>query len=395
MSYYQPISITELRAAEEGCAYLFDPSVYVFGGGFTMFVDNRNSLWFSEFKISKTLAGVQAFIDNDLTYIGAVHRVVADSSNNGLYVIMNGGNGLEYRRIAFTSVQKMQNTTMNQYEAQNSYFTSIGDNLIDTSTGATFPIDGPFAWPIDSHGVGYNFLQWYSDGRYPVESYLVVDTYDTAIKYCSPINAHDVGWGENDYWYTSWPGKYISVVADPDASKNGLYFVGGNTYPEMRLIKLAFDQNNPTVSDTITKDEAIAEYYEIFPWLKKYHNTRQTWRHEPRWDASSGGYRIGTLTMDWGPMEMYTVFKSFEAMQVWHSGHYHYPYPYANASDLESSDLTNLNVYPGKIVSVIDDPDPNKNGLYMVAGTLTPSLIHPDTDPYYFSDIYFMKMTNA
>lgn len=94
-------------------------------------------------------------------------------------------------------------------------------------------------------------------------------------------------------------------------------------------------------------------------------------------------------------MEMYTVFRSFEAMQVWHSGHYQYPYPYANASDLESSDLTNLNVYPGKIVSVIDDPDPNKNGLYMVAGTLTPSLIHPDTDPYYFSDIYFMKMTNA
>lgn len=395
MSYYQPISDAELTAAEESCKYLFDPSVYVSPGGFTMCIDNRNSLWYSEFKISKTLAGVQAFIDNDLTYIGAVHRVVADSSNNGLYVIMNGGNGLEYRRIAFTSVQKMQNTTMSQYDAQNSYFTSVGDNYIDTSTGIHFPIDGPFVWPMDNHGVGYNFLQWYSDGRYPVEGCLVTDTYDTAIKFCSPVNAHDAGWGENDYWYMSWPGKYISVVADPDASKNGLYFVGGNTYPEMRLIKLAFDQNNPTVSDTITKDEAIAEYYEIFPWLKQYHNTRQTWRHEPRWDASLGGYRIGTLTMEWAPMEMYTVFRSFEAMQVWHSGHYQYPYPYANASDLESSDLRNLNVYPGKIVSVIDDPDPNKNGLYMVAGTLTPSLIHADTDPYYFSDIYFMKMTNA
>lgn len=382
MSYYQPISDAELTAAEESCKYLFDPSVYVSAGGFTMLIDNRNSLWYSDFKISKTLAGVQAFIDNDLTYIGAVHRVVADSSNNGLYVIMNGNDGLEYRRIAFTSVQKMQNTTMNQYDAQNSYFTSVGNNLVDTSTGETFPIDGPFVWP-DTLGVGYNFLQWYSDGRYPVEGCLVTDTYDTAIKYCSPIVDYN-DWHEGDAWYMSWPGKYISVVADTDSSKNGLYFVGGDTYPEMRLIKLAFDQNNPTVSDTITKDEAIAEYYEIFPWIQKYHNTRQTWRHEPHWDASLGGYRIGALTMEWAPMEMYTVFRTFEAMQVWHSGHNN-DFP---SNSHAYNELGNLNLYPGKIVSVIDDPDSSKNGLYMITGTM---VFPEDTTPE-LRDIYFMKM---
>lgn len=366
MSYYTPITSAQRDYYDDIYKHMFDSSVTVEAAYANSVYDNQKSPAYTDYKISKTLAGVQAFIDAGRTYIGAVHRVVEDASNNGVYVIMNGGSGLEYRRVAFTEVQPAQSTTLNQYEAQNSFFTSVGDNH------GNWSMDGPFEW--SNKHICVNHLYRSNDGRYPMEAFLVADSLAMAIAYCSPIEELETG----EYTYMSYPGMYISVVNDQISSNNGLYLVSGATYPDMRLVKLAFDQDNPAVSTTITIEQAENEYYELFPWIKKYLDSRRgkAMKREP----VSSVYTA--LTGEGYPMEAYSVFGTFEAMQVWLYETNHSPV---------LSESSAYNLYPGKMVSVIGDPDSGKNGLYMVACDITTD----QGSRWVFTNIRFMKMTNA
>lgn len=365
MSYYPAITPAQRDYYDDIYKHMFDSSVTVEAGYANSVYDNQKSPAYTDYKISKTLAGVQAFIDNDRTYAGAVHRVVEDTSNNGVYVIMNGSSGLEYRRVAFTEVQPMQSTELNQYEAQNSFFTSVGDNH------GNWDMDGPFEW-TNKH-MRINHLYRSNDGRYPMEAFLVADSLAMAIAYCSPEE-----WETGKYTYMSYPGMYISVVNDPVSSNNGLYLVSGSTYPDMRLVKLAFDQDNPAVSATVTIGQAENEYYELFPWIKKYLDSRhgKAMKREP----VSSVYTA--LAGEGYPIEAYSVFRTFEAMQVWLYDTNHEP---------SLSESSTYNLYPGKMVSVIDDPDSSKNGLYMVTGDITTD----QASRLVFTNIRFMKMTNA
>lgn len=368
MSYYPPISRNEFNQMVAEWGGMFDPNVTVLVGGFNYLLDNIYWPWINDFKISRTLNGLQSFIDNNRTYAGAVHRVVDDltSGNNGLYVIMNGNNGLEYRKIASSTVTLIQNPALNQFEAQTSWFTAVGDNV-----ESNYNIDGPFKFTTNM----LSFNGWWSNGRYPNEGFTVADDLDMAQKICSPIDAAP----NMGYDYLSWPGKYISVVNDSNTSNNGLYYVSGSTYPDMRLIKLAFDQNNP-VAGTISISAAEQEYWDLFPLAKQIVDSKAGYERKVVNNEFSAFVGV------WYPMEAFSVFRTFEAMQA-----YMFKYSTTSISHTNSKyEFPNSfnGCYPGKIVSVTDDPDSTKNGLYMVTAD-----IYQFPNRLRMSDFGLIKMT--
>lgn len=397
MSYYPVISMNDYTAVFDSWTSMFDSSATMGATAFSYVMDNYYTPWVNEFKVSKTLAGVQAFIDNDRTYIGAVHRVVMDSSNNGIYVILEGNNGLEYHKIASSQATLIQNPTLSIAEAQNGYFSAVGDNFYSDHA---WPIDGPFEF--DKYMLYKNYSKYYSNGRWPNECLMSVETYDDAVKICSPCFWDDPSvdpswWG---YVYASWPGKYISVCRDPDSSKNGLYVVLGSTYPEMRLYKLAFDPVNPTVSQTITLAEAENEYWSLFPTAYREVNRKGSFNLDDR--ALEDHVHVA-IDQEYYPCEAFTVFRHFEQAQVWLFSNTVSPSIQSDDAmrtvvGLDSSYAVKgdpwgwRNCYPGKIFAVIDDPDSTKNGLYMVTATITYYTNEYGTDYQRIENYGFIKM---
>lgn len=53
------------------------------------------------YKAIGTLAALQSLITNNMTHIGELISVIDDNSNNGLYHIVQGNNGLTYKKISF------------------------------------------------------------------------------------------------------------------------------------------------------------------------------------------------------------------------------------------------------------------------------------------------------
>lgn len=386
MSYYPVISGSDYQAVYNRWAHMFDSSVTMEATSWTYVMDNYYSPWINDFKVSKTLAGVQAFIDNDRTYIGAVHRVVMDSSNNGIYVIMQGNDGLEYRKIASNQASLIQNPTVSFAEAQNGFFSSVGSN---TEGNYPWPIDGPF---IFERMMFYDSMKTrYSSGRWPIECFTAVVTYDDAVKLCSPEALHDDA-ATYGYVYNRWPGSYITVTGDSDTSKNGLYVVMGNTYPEMRLVKLAFDPVNPTVSQTITLAEAENEYWTLFPSANRAAHRKGAYD----WDQRSEPLAIHH---SYYPCEGFTVFKRLEEAQVWFfdnslsgTGYFTQIMHLDPSYDVTYEPQPAFNCYPGKVFSVIDDPDSSKNGLYMVTATITYYTSEYGTDYQRIENYGFIKM---
>lgn len=393
MSYYPVIEREEFLDVVDRWKSTFDTSLNIEATNFSYVMDNGSTPWINEFKVSKTLAGVQAFIDAGRTYLGAVHRVVMDSSNNGLYVILNGSNGLEYRKISSSQASLIQSPSVSMVEAQNGYFSSLGGNY-----HSDYSIDGPFEF--DRAMLYGSMGRSYSTGDLPLEYVRTAATYDDAIKICSPVL-----FDETIYDYYSWPGNYISVTADPDQSKNGLYFVTGDVYNEMRLVKLAFAAN-PTISQHISISDAENEYWSLFPQAWRAVNMRGGYE----WDQSRRKYNEHiVLALGHLPAEAFTVFKTFEDAQKWllyllYSSNRDITFFVSpNPNDVIPSfnegrrfiggySIGRLNCYPGKVFSVIDDPDPSKNGLYMVTATISYYTTDFNSTYQRISDYGFIKM---
>ena len=246
MSYYPPVEDIVFDAT-------IDPAYENLYDGYKLKISFTNSLmyneaapWICDFKISKTLEGVQAFIDNNMTYQGAIHRVVLDTStNNGVYVIDKDQNNQLYARtLASEKVQNIE-SSMNMAEAPNGFFSLIGmpyEGVYDDY----WPIDGPFIYMIYDRGRLLGQHARKVESQIPYEGYRHIDTFEHAKMLCSPLHAfdRDASGGitrDRGYWYLTYPGSFISVIKDPDPSKNGLYFIAGNTYPEMHLKRIAFE----------------------------------------------------------------------------------------------------------------------------------------------------------
>lgn len=246
MSYYPPVEDIVWKATiDPAYRNLYDG--YKLGlSGFVWVMHNESAPWICDFKISKTLEGVQAFIDNNMTYQGAVHRVVMDTStNNGVYFIDKNQNDQLYaRKLASEKVQNID-SSMDMGEAQNGFFSLIGlpyEGVHDDY----WPMDGPFIYLIYDRGRLLCQHAMKVENPIPYEGYRHIDTFEHAKMMCSPYHAfdRDASGGitrDRGYWYLTYPGSFISVIKDPDPSKNGLYFIAGNTYPEMHLRRIAFE----------------------------------------------------------------------------------------------------------------------------------------------------------
>lgn len=290
-------------------------------------VNSLRSPWINDYKISRSLNAIQAYIDAGKTYPGALHCVVDDASNNGVYYVFSNtrtGN-VEYRKLKSEPVELIQNPKMTIYEAQQDYFDCVSRK--ENGEGNQYVRINEFA-------------SWYDD-ELPSISVKVADTTQDANILCKAVY-DDVF---DELYYNKNLGDYISVYScDGNSSYPDIFWLDKDHYENGGLISFEWADSNPSVSDTITYQQAKDEYYYLFPWAKT--NVEGPWRRNNKCETTYEGVTYTKTVLSSQIIESFSLFNTFEAAQV--------------------CSIQGPEHYPGKLFSVIDDPDKRKNGMYMV-----------------------------
>lgn len=141
----------------------------------------------------------------------------------------------------------------------------------------------------------------------------------------------------------------------------------------------------------MTYDEAKQECYDLFPYITTpctfpgfdgmhvYNVDRQ-----PHYNASTGEYEYTTLTGEDYPLEPFVTFRTLEQMQV------------VNCMTVRKNQMqgylyNNKFGYRGKLVGVVDDPDPSRNGLYMINNDDRTSMYYADNEGWYALKLKFAE----
>lgn len=113
-------------------------------------------------------------------------------------------------------------------------------------------------------------------------------------------------------------------------------------------------------------NQAKQEFYDLFPYITipcvySGFNGMHVYNVNQRYyNASTGEDEYRTITGEEYPLEPFVTFRTLEQMQVVNCMTQKIPpdylYPGGN----------NKFGYRGKLVGVVDDPDPSRNGLYMI-----------------------------
>ena len=320
---------------------LFGMMATAMNGSFMSIADNpaygdnsHRSPWINDYKISRTVNAIQAYIDAGKTYPGALHCVVDDASNNGVYYVFNNtrtGN-VEYRKLKSEPVELIQNPKMTIYEAQQDYLECVSRKEVGNGPGGQ-----------NSKFVRINEVASWYDDELPNLSAKVADTAQDANILCKAVLDDEDEFG-GLYYYKNL-GDYISVYScDGNRSYPDIFWLDKDHYENGGLISFEWADSNPSVSETITYQQAKDEYYYIFPWVKG--KVEGPWRRNNKCEYTHEG--VTYTKRIFGPllMESFSVFNTFEAAQV--------------------CSIQGPEHYPGKLFSVIDDPDVHKNGMYMV-----------------------------
>ena len=291
--------------------------------------NSYRSPWINDYKISRTVNAIQAYIDAGKTYPGALHCVVDDASNNGVYYVFNNtrtGN-VEYRKLKSEPVELIQNPKMTIYEAQQDYFEYLSRKENDR----------------ENQYVRINeFAYWYDD-ELPSISVKVTDSTQDANILCKAVLDDKDEFG--GLYYLKNLGDYISVYScDGNSSYPDIFWLDKDHYENGGLISFEWADSNPSVSDTITYQQAKDEYYYLFPWVKT--NVEGPWRRNDKSEFTYEGVTYTKRVLSSQVMESFSIFNTFEAAQV--------------------CVIQGPEHYPGKLFSVIDDPDEHRNGMYMV-----------------------------
>lgn len=297
-----------------------DDDYYLYGGG-------RTSPWINDFKVSRTLAGVQAIIDAGKTYPGALHRVVDDASNNGVYMIISNTNtgNTEYKRLNTVPATLIDNPEMTVYEAQEDYYQAT-----HLTTGIP-------------ELLGINlFVNAYTEDALPMVSCKVAYSAHDIKVLCSPIE--DGG----EIYLEKNIGDYICLREWTNGNPN-IYWLDKDTYDRESFHSLEWAAANPTVSSTITYQQAKDEYFQLFPYAKRM--TEGAYGYNFTKPVTVDGHEYDKTVFTCATIEAFSIFNTFEAAQV--------------------CAIQGKEHYPGKLFSVVDDPDPERNGMYMVTCDIT------------------------